>query len=235
MVSKIAQANYQSQLDSQNHVALKQVWHTIEANSCPTLYNFHMHTINSDGQLLPEELAQQAVNLGLKGFAITDHHSVSGYYAAQAWLEARDRETHPNSLPNLWTGVEITSSLLDTDVHILGYTFDPQHPVMQIYLQGESPWGEDAEAVNVINAIHQAGGLAVLAHPARYKRSLEELIPAAAKFGIDGVEAYYSYRNTFPWQSSPIETQKVKDLSEKYDLFNTCGTDTHGLDIRKRI
>jgi predicted metal-dependent phosphoesterase TrpH len=137
--------------------------------------------------------------------------------------------------PHLWTGVEITSNLVGTEVHILGYAFDPQHPSLQIYLQGNAPKGSNAEAANVILALHQAGGLAVLAHPARYRRSAEQLIPVAADLGIDGVETYYAYNNPNPWQPSPTQTEQVKALSAVYKLLNTCGTDTHGLSLLQRL
>ena len=84
--------------------------------------------------------------------------------------------------------MEITSSLLGVDVHILGYAFNPQHQAFKHYLQGGAPMGEDRQAKSVIQAIQAAGGIAVLAHPVRYRRSPEELIPAAAAMDIDGVE-----------------------------------------------
>jgi predicted metal-dependent phosphoesterase TrpH len=46
-----------------------------------------MHTNCSDGQLKPEVLIEQAVSIGLKGFAITDHHTVEGYKIAQDWVK----------------------------------------------------------------------------------------------------------------------------------------------------
>ena len=235
MAFNIAQVLDSPHLDAQDSDTLQRVWQTIQVDSCPTRYNFHMHTIYSDGKLPPENLAQQACEIGLQGFAITDHHSLGGYYIAQSWLEEKRRNTTQQNIPHLWTGVEITSQLLNVDVHILGYAFDPQNQVMQPYLKGKAPVGEEAQAKNVINAIHQAEGLAVLAHPARYKSSAEELIQAAAQLGIDGVETYYAYRNTDPWQSSPLQTEQVQYLSQQYNLLNTCGTDTHGLDLRKRI
>ena len=55
---------------------LKEVFQNLDAQSCPNSYNFHMHTVYSDGKLQPSELMQQAINIGLKGLAITDHHTV---------------------------------------------------------------------------------------------------------------------------------------------------------------
>jgi predicted metal-dependent phosphoesterase TrpH len=215
-------------------VSLKKVWQSIDFDSCPRSYNFHLHTVCSDGRLTPSELVRQAVEIGLKGFTITDHHSVGGYHQAQLHLQQL-RQQNINSTPHLWTGVEITSQLKDIDVHILGYAFDWQHPALELYLQGSSPKGVAAKAQNVIESIHQAGGLAVLAHPARYRRPAAKLIPLAAELGIDGVEAYYAYGNPEPWQPSFLQTQEVLELAAKYQLYHTCGTDTHGLSLLKRM
>lgn len=251
---------------NQDKNSLQQVWHTINEDSCPLSYNFHMHTVCSDGKLTPLALIQQAIHIGLKGLAITDHHSVEGYYIAQKWLKQINHSTprvdmlspklseikkpyakpyslgqHPSPsknyafLPHLWTGVEITSSLQGVEVHILGFAFDPNHLAINPYLQGTKILGKDAEAEKVIDSIHQAGGLAVLAHPARYRRPASELIPLAAYLGIDGVEAYYAYGNTQPWKPSKVQTQQVKQLAMQYNLYTTCGTDSHGLSLCQRI
>lgn len=235
MAVNIAQASALSPLSAQNPLTLKEVWKGIQPNSCPHSYNFHMHTRASDGQLEPQAVMQQAVTIALKGMAITDHHTIRGYQQAKIWLE-NHQQTHPNTLlPQLWTGVEINANLCQTDVHILGYAFDPTHPAMQPYLQGKHAQGKDIQAGNVINALHQAGGLAVLAHPARYLKPAEQLIPMAARLGIDGVETYYAYGNPFPWTPSLKQTAQVKQLGDAYGLFNTCGTDTHGVNLLKRL
>ncbi|MBR8831317.1 MAG: hypothetical protein N5P05_002126 [Chroococcopsis gigantea SAG 12.99] len=215
----------------ENIQTLKTVWNTITADSCPYVYNFHLHTNFSDGQLTPEALMQQALAIGLQGLAITDHHSIGGYLKARTWLE----DNYPSYPPKLWIGVEITSRILGTEIHLLGYGFDPSHPKISPYLQGKRPQDESAGAENVIDAIHSAGGLVILAHPCRYHLPYSQLIPAAVHAGIDGVEAYYAYNNPKPWRHSPIETQKVLSLGQEYNLFNTCGTDSHGLNILQRI
>lgn len=236
MVVNIDQALASPQLTGQDVPALRQVWETIGPDSCPCSYNFHMHTIYSDGQLKPEDLIKQAIAIGIKGLAITDHHTIGGYLVAQGWLEYLHKQSTPvTPYPYLWTGVEITAQLLGTDVHILGYAFDPKHPAIESYLQGEAPRHREAQAAVVIAAIQQAGGLAVLAHPARYRRPATELISAVVHLGIDGVETYYAYANPNPWQTSPMQTQQVKQLSEAYNLLNTCGTDTHGMNLLRRL
>ena len=212
---------------------LRSIWETIDSTSCPHSYNFHLHTVASDGKLIPEQLVDQAIAIGLKGFAITDHHSVSGFRQAETHLD-RLRVDYEN-LPHLWTGTEITSSLLDVEVHILGYGFDPNHEAIVSYLQGNKPEGIRSSAERVIDSIHQAGGLAVLAHPERYRLPASQLIPAAAQLNIDGVETYYAYNNPKVWQPSPGKTETVMALAEKYHLHSTCGTDTHGSNIMQRL
>lgn len=211
--------------------ALKQVWNTINAFSCPYQYNFHLHTKCSDGQLTPENLITQALNFGLKGLAITDHHTVDGFLRAKIYLEEISYKKSLDNIPHLWTGIEVTSNLNETKVHILGYGFSPKHPVMRKYLNGDRPLGEEAKAKLVINSIHEAGGLVVLAHPFRYRRSATELIKEAYELGIDGLETYYAYDNPKPWQTSIPQTEVAVEKAQQYNLFRTCGTDTHGSNV----
>ncbi|WP_407682329.1 PHP domain-containing protein [Pseudocalidococcus azoricus] len=210
---------------------LVAVFRRINAQNCPHLYNFHLHTTASDGQLSPETLVDQALDVGLIDFAITDHHSVEGYFAAQAWLSQLDFPCKPR----LWPGIEITATLLDVEVHILGYGFNPHHPGLAPYLQGTAPTGTAATAQRVIQQLHQAGAITVLAHPARYKRPATELIPAAAKLGIAGVETYYAYGNPRPWTPTSETMDLVGGFAQRFGLLETCGTDTHGLNILQRI
>ncbi|MGD1922175.1 MAG: PHP domain-containing protein [Pleurocapsa sp.] len=208
-------ATYPIKPKAQDTTYLRSVWETINYISCPYSFNFHMHTTASDGKLKPSSLVQQAIDIGLQGFAITDHHSVNGYREAEQYLAQLSEKDSTGHIPHLWTGVEITSRLLDVEVHILGYGFDPEHPSISSYLEGDKPEGERAAAKRVIKSIKEAGGLVVLAHPERYRRSSNQLIPAVADLGIDGLETYYAYNNPKIWQPSPRRTKKVQEFAEK--------------------
>jgi predicted metal-dependent phosphoesterase TrpH len=224
--------------EAQNISALKQVFQTIDADSCPASYNFHMHTVYSDGRSQPEKLMEQAIAIGLKGLAITDHHSTKGYDRAQIWLDnwKLNHSDHNIAAPSLWTGAEINAELLNNEVHILAYGFNPQHSSLKPYLRGKITEGTYGYSVaRVIEAIHEAGGFAVLAHPCRYRSTADKLIPEAARLGIDGVETYYAYGNPSPWKPSPKQTALVKELAETYGLLGTCGTDSHGLSLLVRV
>jgi len=230
---------------TQDSLLLREVFQRIDAQSCPKTYNFHMHTNCSDGKLDPSELMTQAVEIGLHGMAITDHHNLKGYRKARQWMEdwrwqnpsswSRRRDPNKKSLPKLWTGVEITSLLADTDVHILGYAFRANEEAMDPYVQGAAPKGEDRQAQRVIDAIHAAGGIAVLAHPVRYRTDEVTLIRAAARLGIDGVETYYAYDNPKVWRPSPVKTERVQTLANEHRLLSSCGTDTHGKVLTRRL
>ena len=212
--------------------ALIKVLETVHRDSCPSRFNFHLHTQCSDGQCQPIDLFQQAIALGLKGLAITDHHSIDAFFVVRQWLLEKD--IAPESVPQLWTGVEITGNLLDTDVHILGLAYDPNVICMKPYLTGESVQGSLRSADAVVDAIHEAGGLAVLAHPVRYRKSPEALIERGAEIGLDGVESFYCYGSDHPWSPSEPQTDRVQSLGDRFNLLSTCGTDTHGLDITRR-
>ncbi|MGB3531988.1 MAG: PHP domain-containing protein [Microcoleaceae cyanobacterium] len=221
---------------AQNHFLLRHILQTVNAQSCPGSYNFHMHTVKSDGKLQPSEIIEQALAIGLSGLAITDHHTTKGYHEAQKCLDSWKASQSENNTkaPILWTGIEINAKLLNTEVHILGYAFDPTASCLKPYLRHQVVTGSDYQAQNVIAAIQKAGGLAVLAHPARYRRAAHQLIPEAARLGIDGVEVYYNYRATDPWLPTPETTEEVETLSQTYGLIKTCGTDTHGTNLLLR-
>ncbi len=79
--------------------------------------DLHLHSIYSDGLHTPEELMQMAVENGLKAFSITDHDSI----------EALD-QVQPNENIAFIPGVEITSTVNNREVHILGYYIRPEDP-----------------------------------------------------------------------------------------------------------
>jgi len=239
MVVDLAQETTSVWLAAQDVSSLRRVFQEITVDSCPYRFNFHMHTVCSDGRLQPEQLIEQAIALGLQGLAITDHHSTHGYQQAcqrlKQWHESAKLQPNDRPLPHLWTGMEINADLLGEEVHILAYAFDPDHEAIQLYKQGITVAGNHFSAQQVIASIQTAGGLAVLAHPARYRRSHYDLIPAAAELGINGVETYYAYGNPAPWRPSLRQTQEVYELSQTYRLLSTCGTDTHGLNLLQRL
>ena len=82
-----------------------------------------------------------------------------------------------------------------------------------------------------IAAIHEAGGLAVLAHPVQLRVSadaaaLEHFVAQLARLGLDGLETRHS-------DHSPADVQQYEKLAARFQLLPTGGSDFHG--ARKAI
>ena len=73
----------------------------------------------------------------------------------------------------------------------------------------------------VLDLIHSARGVAVMAHP-MYYNSIELLEELASKGKIDGVEVYH-------YSANEEEQQKILQIANKYNLIVTGGSDFHGL------
>jgi len=76
------------------------------------------------------------------------------------------------------------------------------------------------DPVEILAAIHDAGGIAVLAHPCLFDSMelLEELIP----LGLDGVEVWHP-------QCSKEQTSVLQAIAVKNNLLMTGGSDFHGM------
>ena len=216
-------------MTAQHSHPLVPVLRGVTPSCCPTRLNFHCHTVFSDGSLRPEDLASQAVAIGLEHLAVTDHHSTAAHRAVAASLaEAADQG---QTVPRLWRGVEISALLDGCLVHVLALGFGADHPSLEPYLQGTSQIGAALRADAVVEAIHAAQGLAVLAHPARYRLPFKRLIAKAAGLGFDGAEAWYDYTMGPRWQPTDLVCDAIaSDLVDR-GLLMSCGTDTHGLDL----
>ena len=211
---------------------LRPVLAGVHAGSCPGELNFHCHTTCSDGSLRPEQLGAQALGLGLQHFAVTDHHSTTAYAPLQAWLAGQAEMGR--SVPTLWSGIEISCLLEGCLVHVLALGFEPGHRALDPYAQGCAPVGPELKASEVRRRIHEAGGLALLAHPGRYRLPFQRLIAAAAALDFDGAEAFYDYAMQPRWQPTPVVCEAIDALLTDLGLLRSCGTDTHGLELHGR-
>lgn len=84
--------------------------------------DLHCHTSKSDGSLTPTQLLTHAKEIGLSGIAITDHDTIDAY--VEAIPVARKWGLF------LGAGVEFSCSLNGLSVHVLGYDFDLDSPVI---------------------------------------------------------------------------------------------------------
>ena len=73
----------------------------------------------------------------------------------------------------------------------------------------------------VIELIHIADGLPILAHPCHIRDNPHGLIRELYDMGLMGIEAYYP-------SSSPRQTEMYVSIARQYHLLVTCGSDFHG-------
>lgn len=109
-----------------------------------------------------------------------------------------------------------------------GYVKDSQE-AFEKYLKKNGPAYINKERFSQkdsIKMIHDAGGVAVLAHPKYVHggdlKGVEELIASLAANGLDGLEVFYSSHNK-------KEVKLFKELADKYNLIATGGSDFHGV------
>jgi hypothetical protein len=74
-------------------------------------------------------------------------------------------------------------------------------------------------ALESVELIHQAGGLAVMAHPGLNRT--DEIIPALVEAGLDGIECFHTKHST-------AMAERYLEFAEKYHLLVTGGSDCHG-------
>lgn len=172
--------------------------------------DFHLHSEASDGHDAPAVLAQRVAAAGVVYAALTDHGTVAGCAGfAEAFARAGGVA---------FTGMEVFATHAGREVHILALGFDAQHPAVA-RLTGPGPFPLPA----VLTAIHDAGGLAVIAHPLALTndlQALEELLRELQRQGADGIEALHN-------RYSPADQQLLLALADRLGLPVTGGSDFH--------
>lgn len=242
--------------------------------------DLHMHSTFSDGALNVHDLIDFCVELGLSAMAVTDHDNIDSFEEGREYAESLGIEYIP--------GVEISSNMDGSDIHILGYLFDPTHlrlnqvlvdlrerrkvrareivrrldehgitvsydrvaaraqggsvgrahiaaqlleeeyvstfqEAFNKYLGNESDLMAEVEAVKLspeeaIKLILDAGGLPVLAHPAKTNR--DDLLDTLVEYGLKGIETYCHGQ-------THAAGQKYRDFARKHNLICSGGADFH--------
>jgi 3',5'-nucleoside bisphosphate phosphatase len=81
-------------------------------------------------------------------------------------------------------------------------------------------------AAHAIELIHQAGGLAVMAHPGLNRT--DEVIPALVNAGLDGIEVFHT-------KHSFTTSQHYFHMADHFGLLVTGGSDCHGMSKGKPL
>lgn len=248
--------------------------------------DLHLHTLFSDGTFTPEELAARGARLGLRAMALTDHDTVEGCARMGQACQALGVE--------FITGTELTAEFEGSEVHLLGYFLDVEHPRLlsemkkfqtvrqnriremaarlnrvgvplradsvfelanchspgrphvgrALVLEGLCGSMEEAfekylkkgrpawvpkykiSALEAIELIHEADGLAVLAHPALNHN--DHVIPRLAAQGLDGLECFHTRHNA----GVP---EHYLAMAGRLKLLVTGGSDCHGYSKNKPL
>lgn len=89
--------------------------------------DLHTHTTHSDGFYTPEELLLKTKSIGFRAISITDHDSISAFNEAYSVGRKIGVEVIP--------GVELSTDIGGSEVHILGYLFDVKNKDLEGYLK----------------------------------------------------------------------------------------------------
>lgn len=75
-------------------------------------------------------------------------------------------------------------------------------------------------AMEAIALIHEAGGLAVMAHPGLNRT--DDIIPALVEAGLDGIECFHTKHST-------SASERYLEVADRHNLLVTGGSDCHGM------
>jgi 3',5'-nucleoside bisphosphate phosphatase len=81
-------------------------------------------------------------------------------------------------------------------------------------------------AMDAIELIHEANGLAVMAHPGLNRT--DDCIPVLVEAGLDGIECYHTRHN-------PSTVEHYLEIAEQNNLLITGGSDCHGMNKGKPL
>ena len=88
-------------------------------NKSKILVDMHLHTTASDGSYSPAEVVQRVKSSGVKVFSLTDHDTTAGVHEVE--------DDIPEGM-EFFKGIEFSCKAGDIKCHILGYSYDDNHP-----------------------------------------------------------------------------------------------------------
>ena len=81
-------------------------------------------------------------------------------------------------------------------------------------------------ALEAVELIHRAGGLAVMAHPGLNRT--DDIIPDLVAAGLDGIECFHTKHST-------VMSERYLEIAEKHGLLVTGGSDCHGFSKKQPL
>lgn len=185
--------------------------------------NLHIHTTYSDGKGIYRDIAAQAQKLGYENIAITDHNTIEGHI------------DNSDLLGFVIPAVEFDVWYKYIFLHLIAYGIDIHADCLkEFYAKNKTETEKDIIRIlpkrnirKLISAIHKAGGIAVIAHPACcWALNMDRFIKDLMGIGLDGMEIYYPYPRWRKYMKfAPLE--ELERIADKYGLIKTGGTDLH--------
>lgn len=161
-------------------------------------YDLHTHTKYSlCSNLEPPILLKLAKKNGLSGISINDHHEIKGALKVKKINKDKDFEV-------------IVGSEIDT----------PEGSILAYYINKKIT---SKTIPDIVEEIHDQGGLAVIAHPFRFsisKRHYFKYPLEKINNKIDAIEAINARNFSFS------NTKAIK-AADKYNICKIAGSDTH--------
>jgi len=158
-----------------------------------TTYSIH-GSFKLDSVIKPKDAVRMAILKGLDGIAITDHDRVKAVKQCRSYAGKR---------LEIISGCEITSF----EGHILAYGIDE--------------WNEERKsAEEVVEKIHELGGIAVASHPFKSGPIKKGLGDLTKKLDLDGIEV-------LNFHLGKKENGVARKVAEQRKLGMTAGTDAH--------
>ncbi len=206
---------------------MREVLEKIKPEDFFNTVDLHFHTDISDGKNTPEEMLSAFKEKGFKLLAITDHNRMS----AHENLKAPDGiKVLPGIEFDCWDGYVF--------MHMLGYGIDINNPKLKkLCAKNKLEATNDIirfinhrSAKKVIKTIKEAGGIAVLAHPACcWSLNLKKTVKKLISYGLDGLEVYYAYRRHRSYIKF-YEASDVEKIADELGLLKTGGSDSHNIE-----
>ncbi|MCD4812915.1 DUF294 nucleotidyltransferase-like domain-containing protein [bacterium] len=179
--------------------------------------DLHCHSSHSDGEWRPDKIAQVCAVTGVKYASLTDHNTLDG-------LDAFESACDRNGI-GFVSGLELTARYGSKEIHLLCYGFDKEDAslreavtaIKESLLPNRTihAVAGPKELENLIQTVHEAGGVVILAHPFQTepdRPKLESLIADLVEHGLDGIEVYHS-------QSTSEQQEILHALANQYQ----CG------------
>jgi predicted metal-dependent phosphoesterase TrpH len=174
------------------------------------MIDLHSHTDQSDGTFTAAELVAEAVRIGLKALAITDHDTMAGYDQAVPFARAAGLR--------LICGIELSTKYQGVSVHLLGY-FPAQPP--------------SAEFRDWLTFLLES-------RRDRNRRLIQKLVSLGIPITLEEVEAYGKTLTARPhFARVLIKKGFAKDIQDAFDKYLDEGSQgyvqRHDIPIQEAI